>query len=88
MGLLYATQQEMIHAKPPKINIMNESGAGDSLLAALIYGQTKGWESVEIARWAVATGAAVAETEGVSEFDVRRIKEILPEVESQIINVL
>ncbi len=88
MGLLYATQKEMIHAKPPKIKVKNESGAGDSLLAALIYGQTRGWEPVEIARWAVATGAAAAETEGVSEFDVRRTKEILPEVQSQIINVM
>jgi len=88
MGLLFATQRDMIHAKPPKINVKNESGAGDSLLAALIYGQTKGWEPVEIARWAVATGAAAAETEGVSEFDISRIQEILPEVESKIINVM
>jgi 1-phosphofructokinase len=88
MGLLFATQREMIHAKPPKINVKNESGAGDSLLAALIYGQARGWEPVEIARWAVATGAAAAETEGVSEFDISRIQEILPEVESQIINVM
>ncbi|MDY6845504.1 MAG: 1-phosphofructokinase family hexose kinase [Chloroflexota bacterium] len=88
MGLLFASQHEMIYAKPPKINVKNESGAGDSLLAALIYGQTKGWEPVEIARWAVATGAAAAETEGVSEFDISRIQEILPEVESKIINVM
>lgn len=88
MGLLYATQQVMIHAKPPKINIKNESGAGDSLLAGLIYAQMKGWEPVEIARWAVATGAAASETVGVSEFDVNRIQQILHEVEPKIINVM
>lgn len=87
-GLLFATQREMIYAKPPKIKVKNESGAGDSLLAGLIYAQTREWDPVEVARWAVATGAAVCETEGVSEFDVRRVQEILLEVESKVINVM
>lgn len=87
-GLLFATQREMIHAKPPKIKVKNESGAGDSLLAGLIYAQIREWEPVEVARWAVATGAAASETEGVSEFDVRRVQEILLEVESKVVNVM
>jgi 1-phosphofructokinase family hexose kinase len=87
-GLLFATQHEMIHAKPPKIKVKNESGAGDSLLAGLIYAQIREWEPIEVARWAVATGAAASETEGVSEFDVRRVQEILPEVESKVVNVM
>jgi len=86
--LIYATQRVMIHAKSPKIKIKNESGAGDSLLSGLIYAQMREWEPVEEARWAVATGAAASETEGVSDFEVTRIQEILPEVESQIINVM
>lgn len=88
MGLLFATQREMIHAKPPKIKVKNESGAGDVLLASLIYAQMREWEPVEVARWAVAAGAAASETEGVSEFDVGRVQEILPEVESKVVNVM
>ena len=87
-GLLFATQRVMIHAKPPKIKVKNESGAGDSLMAGLIYAQMRDWEPIEVARWAVATGAAASETQGVSEFDVRRVQEILPEVESKIVNIL
>jgi 1-phosphofructokinase family hexose kinase len=88
MGLLFATQQEMIYTQPPKINIKNESGSGDSLLAGLIYAQMRDMAPVELARWAVATGAAAAETEGVSEFDVYRIQELLPQVESKVINII
>lgn len=87
-GLLFATQREMVHANPPKIAVKNDSGAGDSLLAGLIYAQMKNWEPVEVARWAVATGSAAAETEGVSEFDVIRIQALLPMVASTIINVM
>jgi len=88
VGLLFATQREMIHAKPPRVKVKNESGAGDSLFAGVIYAQMRDWDPVEVARWAVATGAAAAETDGVSEFDVRRIQEILPEVDSKVINVM
>lgn len=88
LGLLLASQHEMIYAKPPRLSVKNESGAGDSLMAGLIYGQLKGWALLEVARWAVATGAAASETEGVSEFDVRRIQEILPKVDASVINVM
>jgi 1-phosphofructokinase family hexose kinase len=88
MGLLFATQHVMVHAEPPKIKIKNESGAGDSLLAGLIYAQMREWEPLEVARWAVATGAAASETIGVSEFDVERIQELLPQVDSKVVNVM
>ena len=87
-GLLFATQRMMIHAKSPKIKIKNESGSGDSLLAGLIYAQMRELDPVDVARWAVATGAAASETGGVSEFDVNRIQALLLEVESKVINVM
>jgi 1-phosphofructokinase family hexose kinase len=87
-GLLLATQQEMILASPPKILSKNAAGSGDALLAGLIYAQKQGMNLVETARWAVATGSASVETEGVSEFDVIRIKALLEQVESRIINVM
>jgi 1-phosphofructokinase family hexose kinase len=88
MGLLLTSQREMVYAKPPKTAVHNAAGSGDSVMAAIIYGQMKGMPLVEIAQWAVATGAAAVETIGVSEFTVERIKEILPTVESKIINVM
>ena len=87
-GLLLANQNEMIFASPPKMTVRNAAGSGDSVMAAIIYGQLRGMSLVEVARWAVATGAAAVESEGVSEFTIDRIQELLPDVEAKVINVM
>jgi 1-phosphofructokinase family hexose kinase len=87
-GLLLASQKEMVYASPPRVNVRNAAGAGDSLLAGLIYAQMRDLPLLEVARWGVATGAASVITEGVSEFDIDSIKALLPEVESKIINIM
>jgi 1-phosphofructokinase family hexose kinase len=87
-GLLMATQKEMVYATPPKIAAQNTTGSGDTAMAAIIYAQLKGMSLVEAAQWAAATSAASVETVGVSEFSVQRIKELLPQIESKVINVM
>lgn len=87
-GLLLANQREMVYAVPPKMNVHNVAGSGDTVMAAIIYAQMRDMSMVEVARWAVATGAASVETEGVSEFTIDRIQKILPDVESKVINVM
>ncbi len=87
-GLLLASQYEMVFASPPKIQVHNTAGSGDSLLAGIIYAQSRGLDLVEVARWGVAMGSASTETEGVSEFEIDRVQALLGEVESRVINVL
>ncbi len=87
-GLLLASQHEMVFASPPKVIVRNTTGSGDSLLAGIIYGQSRGLSLVEVARWGVAMGSASVETEGVSEFEIDRVQALLSEVESRVINVL
>ena len=87
-GLLLATQEEMVFATPPKVHVRNAAGSGDSLMAGMIYAQMRDLNLVEVARWGVATGTASVETEGVSEFEIDRIKALLPEVESKTINIM
>ena len=88
MGLLLATQREMVFAKGPKVIAHNTAGSGDALLAALLYAEQHGKNLAEMAAWAVATGAASAETEGVSEFDLRRVQTLVPDIEVKIINIM
>lgn len=87
-GLLLASQRQMVYAKPPRVSVRNAAGSGDSLLAGMIYAQMEDLDLVEVARWGVATGTASVETDGVSEFDLPRIQELLPEIESKVINVM
>lgn len=88
VGLLLATQKEMVFASPPKVHVRNAAGSGDSLLAGMIYAHLQGMDLLETARWGVATGTASVETEGVSEFDIARIQALLQEVKSEVINVM
>lgn len=88
MGLLLANQSEMVYAVSPKIIAHNAAGSGDALMAALIYGQIQEMPLTELARWAVATGSASVETQGVSEFSLDRIQDLMPQIEVKLINVM
>jgi 1-phosphofructokinase family hexose kinase len=87
-GILMANQHEMVFASPPRMNVHNAAGSGDSAMAAIIYAQMKEMSLKETAQWAVATSAASVETTGVGEFSIERIQEILPEIEAKVINVM
>lgn len=87
-GLLMASQYEMVFARPPKVHVRNAAGSGDALLAGMLYAQSRDLSLAEVARWAVATGTASVETEGVSEISIEGIQALLPNVVSQTINVM
>ncbi|MCB2210466.1 1-phosphofructokinase family hexose kinase [bacterium] len=87
-GLLLANQREMVFASPPRMNVHNAAGSGDTVMAAIIYAQMAGMSLFETAQWATATGAASVETEGVSEISIDRINELLPDIETKVINVM
>ncbi len=87
-GLLLASQKEMVYASPPKIHARNTAGSGDALLAAIIHAQMQGLNLVDVARWGVAAGSASIETEGVSEFEMNRLHELMQKIDARVINVL
>lgn len=87
-GLLLATQREMVFAKAPKVVAHNTAGSGDALMAALLYAESQEKGLAEMAAWAVATGTASVETEGVSKFDLGRVQSLQSEVEVQMINIM
>ncbi len=87
-GLLMASQYEIVYARPPTIHVRNAAGSGDALLAGMLYAQSRDMPLVDVARWAVATGTASVETEGVSEISIEGIQALLPNVVSQTINVM
>jgi 1-phosphofructokinase len=65
-GLLLASRQETVWARPPNVRVRNPVGAGDALLAGVAWAVQRGLSLEEIARWGVATGTAAALHEGIS----------------------
>jgi len=65
-GLLLASKQCAVWARPPHVRARNPVGAGDALLAGIAWALERGLPLEEVARWGVAAGTAAAVREGVS----------------------
>lgn len=87
-GLLLASQREMVFAPAPKVKVHNAAGSGDSLMAGMIFAQMQGLALVEVASWAVATGTASVQTEGVSEFSIEGVEALIPQIDARVVNVM
>ncbi len=57
-GIVYVSQNAVMHAVPPEVEVVNTIGAGDSAVAGFLYAKYMGLEEEEALIWAVATGTA------------------------------
>jgi 1-phosphofructokinase family hexose kinase len=79
-GLFTCSQKASFHLRPPIIGKGNPTGAGDALLAGLVWGLESGKSLEESASWGVACGtaAAVGSNVGLPSFDdVKKIRNML-----------
>ena len=65
-GLVLATTDVAVWVKPPAVPVSNPTGAGDSLLAGVVWALQQGLPLQDVARWGAAAGTASAMREGVS----------------------
>ena len=87
-GLLLATPQQWLWARPPRIRLRNPVGAGDALLAGIVFAlarQGQDWPEQrlpleQVARWGVAAGAAAAASEGVGVGTQSEVQELYEQV--------
>lgn len=63
-GALLVTADEAQGFRAPSVRVRSKVGAGDSMVAGLVYGLAEGWPVIEAARFGVATGAAAVMTPG------------------------
>jgi 1-phosphofructokinase family hexose kinase len=55
----------MLHAIPPQVQVLHPTGAGDALLAGIIFALAQGLPMEDLACWGVASGTAAAMHQGV-----------------------
>ena len=65
-GLMLGSGSSRIWARPPPVHAENPVGAGDALVAGIVWAVSEGLSLAEIARWGVASGTAAAVRKGVS----------------------
>ena len=75
-GVILAAQESTDYIIPPHVSVVSSVGAGDSMVAGILYGLTNGFQLMGAARYGVAAGTAATMTPG-SELcrkkDVERI---------------
>lgn len=79
-GLLFASPETRVWARPPEVVARNPVGAGDALLAGLLYALTQDRPFPEVARWGVAAGTAAAVRAGVSVGTLAEVQALYPQV--------
>lgn len=63
---LYSDGEKIWRAEPPVIDEHNPIGAGDALVAGLVWGLSQGYPGREASRWGVACGTAAASLNGTA----------------------
>ncbi len=75
-GALLVTKDEIRHIPAPPVKKVSTVGAGDSMVAGMVYGLTQGKTAVEMAQLGVACGSAATLNHGTELFkqaDVDRL---------------
>jgi len=65
---------------PPPVTTVNPTGSGDSMLAGILYGLSRGWDEPKSVCFGAAAGAANAAVWGVSSVAMEDIVALLPAV--------
>lgn len=82
-GALAADANGVWLAQSPHIQEQNPIGAGDSMVAGLVLGLSRGLNLIESLRWGVACGAATASLSGTAVGSRALVEALLPHVTVQ-----
>lgn len=79
-GALFVTKDQILRAQGLKVKVLSTVGAGDSMMATIIHGVASGMDFKEACRLSVAVSAATVMTPGTQAADMNTVKELLPKV--------
>ncbi|MFD1955561.1 1-phosphofructokinase [Paenibacillus thailandensis] len=76
-GSLLVTKEDVVAARPFPITPVSTVGAGDSMVAAMVYGFLQGQAAEEIARWTSAAGTVTASKPGTEVCTLEEVRQSL-----------
>jgi 6-phosphofructokinase 2 len=84
-GLLFSSDEQIIKAVAPPVNVESTVGAGDSAVAGFILAHSMGKSMPECVKLACASGTATAQTPGTELCHKEDVERILPLVDLSIL---
>lgn len=80
-GAIWLNQEGILQAQPPRCeNIVSTVGAGDSMVAGLIYGISQGWDKAHTFRFASAISALAVSQSNVGITDKTTLDHIFQQI--------
>ncbi len=79
-GLVAVTKKAVYQITVPRVNVVSSVGAGDTVVAGLLYGQVGHLSFEETLRFAAAAGTAAVSQVGVTQPLITQVKTILEKV--------
>ena len=80
-GSVWLNSEGVLQAQPPRCeNVVSTVGAGDSMVAGLIYGFSQGWNKEKTLSFASATSALAVSQSNVGISDKQVLEQILAQV--------
>lgn len=83
-GAIVTTNQQQFQIRPPKVVVRSAVGAGDSFVAALTLGLSKGWSLEKASRYGVAAAAAAVTTEATELCKADAVNRYFEEIAGQL----
>lgn len=86
-GSLWLNHEGVLQARPPRCeNVVSTVGAGDSMVAGLIYGLSQGWSKEQTLRFASATSALAVAQSNVGIADRAALDNIIEQTDITVIS--
>ncbi len=85
-ALYAATTEKRWKITPPRINSVNPTGSGDSMIAGMLYGYTHDWDTEKALRFGVAAGASNAQRWEVANSSLEDITALESQVTIEVLS--
>ena len=79
-GAMYITSNDSLYCNGLNVPVKSTVGAGDSMVAALVYSKINKFSNQETLRYAVASGTAAVCLEGTEACNLQQIKQFIPKL--------
>jgi 1-phosphofructokinase family hexose kinase len=86
-GLVAATREGCVWAHVPKVPVVSSVGAGDTVVAGILYGIHQDFSFSETIRFAAAAGTAAVTTGGTTWPELRDVEELLSHIDIEPVEV-
>ena len=85
-GGILVTKDEYIHIPAPEVVVKSTVGAGDSLVAGIVYGLSQNWNWKDTMSYGIACGSAATLNEGTQLCKKEDVERLFAEIKTSTKN--